>query len=83
MGAAQILNQAESETERQIARPDQSLKQYRRERLADDVLTTGMDAHERDRHRLGADALARDAAGGVGALVTADRVFTVRSSRLC
>jgi len=27
-------------------------------------------AHERDRHRLGAHALARDAAGGVGGLVT-------------
>ena len=37
--------------------------------------TTGMGAlrHERDRHRMGAHALARDAAGGVGGAEASER----------
>jgi hypothetical protein len=40
----------------------------RRARLARDVLYDGDGtlAHERDRHRMGAHAVARDSAGGVG-----------------
>jgi len=47
---------------------DLQLTQYDEARLAGDLLHDGHGtlADERDGHRVGADAVARDAAGGVG-----------------
>jgi hypothetical protein len=48
---------------------DHQRTRYEREELAGDLLHDGDGAlaYQRDRHRVGAHAVARDAAGGVGA----------------
>src|SRR5262249_2274836 len=55
----------------------------RRARLAGDLLHKwdGALADERDGHRLGADAVARDAAGGVGSVVAEPVKATIRRIR--
>jgi len=54
---------------------DLQLTRYGRARLAGDVLhdRDGALADERDGHRVGAHALARDAAGGVGGAEASER----------
>ena len=56
----------------------------RRARLAGDVLheRDGTLADERDRHRMGADTLARDAAGGVGGVAEGGHELTGIGSNL-
>ena len=53
---------------------DPQLTRYDEKGLARDVLhdRDGTLAHERDGHRMGAHAVARDAAGGVGGVTKAE-----------
>jgi hypothetical protein len=54
---------------------DLQLTQYADRRWRATFYTTGMEhfADERDRHRVGTHAVARDAAGGVGGATTGQR----------
>ena len=60
---------------------DLQLTRYDRARLARHVLHErhGAFAHERDRHRMGAHAVARDAASGMGGARARERLTTLRN----